>query len=171
MWHVTHDKWHVTHGGGWTFYQNFSSLALTVWHLWHLVDWEEKERLLNQWINNESVSRTAPATPGLLKMVEQTYNQVVTLLCSCWRIPILEKISTTHMKIQKQNGDAGSVKTVQILCNNYTQGRLIDGEERSTCGLGKEATTCKVIPHNYFLNTAAKWNLLACHHWVTTNTW
>ena len=25
--HLTHDTWHVTRGGGWTFYQSFSSLA------------------------------------------------------------------------------------------------------------------------------------------------
>ena len=29
--HVTPDMWHVTHGGGWTFSQKFSSLALMVW--------------------------------------------------------------------------------------------------------------------------------------------
>ena len=29
--HVTYDMWHRTHGGGWTFSQNFSSLALTIW--------------------------------------------------------------------------------------------------------------------------------------------
>ena len=55
--------------GGWTFCQNFSSLALTVWDLWCLEYWEEKDHRLNQWINesmnDEGVSRTVPATPGL----------------------------------------------------------------------------------------------------------
>ena len=32
-WHVTCNTWHVTYGGQWTFSQNFSSLALTVWEL------------------------------------------------------------------------------------------------------------------------------------------
>ena len=33
-WHVTCDTWHMTHSVGWTFSQNFSSLALPVW------DWQ-----------------------------------------------------------------------------------------------------------------------------------
>ena len=68
-WHMTHDTWHMTHdtwhvwGGGWTFSQNFSSLALTVCDLWYYEDLEEKD----EWINYEAVYRTAPATLGLLK--------------------------------------------------------------------------------------------------------
>ena len=45
MWHVTRDTWHVTHDtqhvtccGGWTFSQNFSSLALLVCDLWYFED-------------------------------------------------------------------------------------------------------------------------------------
>ena len=43
--------------------------ALTVWDLWSLEDWEEK----NDWstdllMNYKSVCRTAPATPGLFKI-------------------------------------------------------------------------------------------------------
>ena len=44
MWHLTPDMWHVTHGGGGKFSKNFSYLALTVWDLWYLEDWEEKAR-------------------------------------------------------------------------------------------------------------------------------
>ena len=58
--------WHVTYFGGWTFSQNFSSLALMVCELWYLEDWEEKADGLTEWINNEGVCRTAPATPDLL---------------------------------------------------------------------------------------------------------
>ena len=36
--------WHVTHGVGWTFSQNFGSLALTIWDLWCLEDREEKDQ-------------------------------------------------------------------------------------------------------------------------------
>ena len=43
MWRVTCDMWYVTDGGAWTFTQNFSSLALTVWDLWCLRDCEEKD--------------------------------------------------------------------------------------------------------------------------------
>ena len=55
MWHVTRDTWHVTRDtghmtrlGGWTFSQNFSSLALTVCDLWYYEDLEEKDESLNQ---------------------------------------------------------------------------------------------------------------------------
>ena len=81
MWHVTCGTWHVTchmwrytwhmtcdmFGGGWTFSQNFSSLAFTVCDLWYHEDLEEKDDSLNQLMNDEAVYRTAPATPGLLK--------------------------------------------------------------------------------------------------------
>ena len=70
MWHVTHDMWHMTRLRGWTFSQNFSSLALTVYDLCYYEDLEEKDDWLtewmNQWINDKAVYRTAPATPGLL---------------------------------------------------------------------------------------------------------
>ena len=45
MWHLTRDMWHVTRdmfAGGWTFSQNFSSLALTVYDLWYYEDLEER---------------------------------------------------------------------------------------------------------------------------------
>ena len=66
MWQVTLNTWHMTHGGGWTISQNFSSLALTVWDLWCLEDWEENDHRLNESISNKAVCRTAPATLGLL---------------------------------------------------------------------------------------------------------
>ena len=58
MWHVTCDMWHVTCDvtldtwhetclGGWTFSQNFSSLALTVCDFWYYEDLEEKDESLN----------------------------------------------------------------------------------------------------------------------------
>ena len=40
-WRMTPDTWHMV-GGGWTFSQSFSLLALTVWELWCCEDWEEK---------------------------------------------------------------------------------------------------------------------------------
>ena len=36
------------------------------WGLWYYEDLEEKDESANQWINDEAVYRTAPATPGLL---------------------------------------------------------------------------------------------------------
>ena len=47
MWHVTRDMWHMTCLEGWTFSQNFSSLALTVCDLWYYEDLEEKAHLIN----------------------------------------------------------------------------------------------------------------------------
>ena len=48
MWHVTRDMWHMTHGVVWTFSQNFSCLALTVWDLWCCEYLEEKDRSVDQ---------------------------------------------------------------------------------------------------------------------------
>ena len=68
MWHMTRDTWHMTCFGGWTFSQNFSSLALTVCDLWY---YEDREKRLTYWltpiITYEAVYRRAPATTGLLK--------------------------------------------------------------------------------------------------------
>ena len=61
------DTWYVTRGGGWTFSQNFSSLALTVCEGWWFEDLEEKGDLMNELTSDEAVCRTAPATRGLLK--------------------------------------------------------------------------------------------------------
>ena len=47
MWRVTYDMWHVTNGGEWTFFQNFSSPALTVWDKQYLEDFKRKYDLLN----------------------------------------------------------------------------------------------------------------------------
>ena len=74
-WHVTRDAWHMTRDmfGGWTFSQNFSSLALTICDLWYYEDLEEKAGSISIWmnelINDEAVYRTALAPPGLLKIV------------------------------------------------------------------------------------------------------
>ena len=80
MWHVTRDTWHMTcdmwhvwhmtHIVGWTFAQNFSTLALLVWDWQCLEDICTNKGWVNQWMN-EWVSdggdcRTAPAAPSLL---------------------------------------------------------------------------------------------------------
>ena len=66
---MTHDMWHVTHGMGWTFDQNVSFLALTVWELWCFENSEEKDDSVTELINYEAVCRTASATPDLLKIL------------------------------------------------------------------------------------------------------
>ena len=50
MRHVTCDMWNVTHGGGWTFSQNLSSLALTLCDLWYLKIWRIRIADLNFFI-------------------------------------------------------------------------------------------------------------------------
>ena len=67
MWHMTYDMWHVTHDGVWKFSQDFSFLALTVWDRQCLEDSEQKHDLLNQWIIQWCVFRTAQASMGWLK--------------------------------------------------------------------------------------------------------
>ena len=57
---------HVTGAGGLTFYQNFSTLALTAWKWRFVEDMVEKDHSLNQLINYIGVYTTAPATRGLL---------------------------------------------------------------------------------------------------------
>ena len=65
MWHVTCDTWHVAHlGGGWTYSQNFSSLALTVCDLWYYEDLEEKDDSVTEWIN-KSITRLFIEQPRL----------------------------------------------------------------------------------------------------------
>ena len=61
---VTHDTLHVTCLGGWTFSQNFSSLALTVCDLWYYEYLEEKDDLLNQ-LMNEQITRLFIEQPRL----------------------------------------------------------------------------------------------------------
>jgi hypothetical protein len=63
-WHVTRDTGHVTCFGGWTFSDNFSSLALTVYDSWYYEDLEEKDQSLNEWIN-QSMTRLFIEQPRL----------------------------------------------------------------------------------------------------------
>ena len=71
MWRVTRDMWHMTRDmfGGWTFSQNVCSLALTVYDLWYYEDLGEKADSISQSVNHKAVYRTAPATPGLLNIL------------------------------------------------------------------------------------------------------
>ena len=57
-WHMTRDMWHVTRLGGWTFSQNFSSLALTVCDLWYYEDLEEMDDSVNELITRLFVGQS-----------------------------------------------------------------------------------------------------------------
>ena len=67
---MTCDMWHVTCDmlWGWSFCQNFSSLALRICDSWCFEYILTNHNWLIQLINDKAVSRTAPATPGLLNM-------------------------------------------------------------------------------------------------------
>ena len=113
-WHVTCDTWHVTRGiwhvtclGGWTFSQNFSSLALTVCDLCHYEDLEEKDDWVTDLMNDRGVCRTAPATPGLLKIGHHPGTAVPNYDCSqffqwvktVWGSPVTVLITVCHCLI------------------------------------------------------------------------
>ena len=70
---MTRDRW-------WTLCKNCRFLALMVWDLWCFEDLEEKDRWLNESVNDGGVCRTAPATPGLLIMQSTCAHQVLQLL-------------------------------------------------------------------------------------------
>ena len=81
---LTCNRWQVTNSVGWTFSQNFSSLAFPIW------DWQCLENnwtigslthLINEWMNYEAVYHTAPATPGLLKMKRKSFEIGLPNLC------------------------------------------------------------------------------------------
>ena len=61
------DTWY-----GVTFFQNVSSLALTVWERQCFEEWEEKDHRVTCLINDKGVCKTAPATPGLLNTCHTT---------------------------------------------------------------------------------------------------
>ena len=67
-WHMTPDMWPMTGGKRWTFFQNFSCLALTVWEWRYSENISIKDQLLhwliNQLFNDKGVCSTAPVTPG-----------------------------------------------------------------------------------------------------------
>ena len=55
---MTCDMWHVTHGGGGIFSQNFNS--------WKILNIKNTQSV-NESVNDEGDFKTAPATPGLFK--------------------------------------------------------------------------------------------------------
>ena len=109
-WHVTCDTWHVTWDmlGGWTFSQNFSSLALTICYLWYYEDLEEKDDLLTELMNyliiHEAVYGTGPATPGLVDNFDALYP------CMCVCVYALE-----HAINKKLDGVAPSIADPPLL--------------------------------------------------------
>ena len=71
MWHVTCDTWHVTRDmfGGLDILSKFqlpSSYRLGFMILWR--SGGKGSLTMNEWMSDEAVYRTAPATPGLLEI-------------------------------------------------------------------------------------------------------
>ena len=122
MWHVTRDMWHMTGWGGWTFSQNFSSLAHTVPDLWYYEDMEEKAHGLNQSMSDEAVYRTAPATPSLLTI---TLNGLGARSVAFWpfklfcvsvlSLSVSEKITKIHIWTDTKISDLRFLKVSLII--------------------------------------------------------
>ena len=72
MWHLTCDTWHVTHGGGWTLYQNFGSTVLIVWDRQCLEESEQKDHSMNEWMN-ELITKLFIEQPRLTGSVNKYY--------------------------------------------------------------------------------------------------
>ena len=121
MWHVTHDMWHMTRDtrhvkclGGWTFSQNFSSLALTVCDLCYYKDLEEKAHWLNESMNYDAVYRTVPATPGLLK------SDLLCILMVCFhRSKIAGRFSCTSELVGQDTTSMWSQERSGILSYSF----------------------------------------------------
>ena len=73
MWLLTCDMWHVTHGGMWTFSQNFRSLAQMVWEWRCLEDLEENDHWINEFINEwQRCLLNSPGYTGSVKNKTRT---------------------------------------------------------------------------------------------------
>ena len=74
MWHVTHDMWHVACDmfGGVNILSKFQ--LPSSYRLWFMILWRSGGKgwiteLINEWMNDKAVYRTAPATPGLFNIM------------------------------------------------------------------------------------------------------
>ena len=72
-WHMTSDTWHVTCDECWGLnilskFQLPSSYGLGETEFWRYFN-ERITEWLNQWISDKGVCRSAPATPGMLKIL------------------------------------------------------------------------------------------------------
>ena len=104
MGYVTHYTWNVTLGGGWTFSQNFNSLALMVWER-HCIEDIWTKGWLYQKVSDRGDCRTAPGTPGLLfiKALADMFNRYSVVLDPPIHVsrqenlqPPIEKTTVTH---------------------------------------------------------------------------
>ena len=71
MWHMTLDTWHMTHDR-WGEVNILSKCQLPSSYVWEWrcsEDISTKDHSLGYLMNDEGVSRTAPATPGLLNIL------------------------------------------------------------------------------------------------------
>ena len=65
MWHVTHNMWHMTCLGGVNILSKFQ--LPSSYRLWVMILWRYGGKgSVAEWISDEPVYRTAPATPGML---------------------------------------------------------------------------------------------------------
>ena len=104
---MTHDTWC---GVRWTFSQNFSSIALTVLDLYCFKYLEEKDQLVNNRINDEAFCRTAPATPGLLTVLQlEQLDRIAPLIA----FPDANS-TTTNSRLLRQDGLFVRIETASL---------------------------------------------------------
>ena len=92
MWQVTHDRWHMTHD---------RSLALMAWDLGDIEDLEEKDRSLNESVNDGGVCRTA--TPGLLIILQSEIYFLTVYTEHCTLHIIHWALNTTHHTLHTEH--------------------------------------------------------------------
>jgi hypothetical protein len=109
-WHVTRDMWHVTRLGGWTFSQNFSSLAFTVCDLWYYED------ILGKGWLNEWVTRLFVGQPRLHRVCQRLILQKMVRHPTC--LILSNKLGHT------EDGWRDALCTVHSLLLGLLQGRL-----------------------------------------------
>ena len=92
----------MTCGWGLTFYQNVSSLSLTVWERECFKDIFTKDDLFNKLLNDEVVCRTAQASPGLLGIFTDLVPRLILsnklqCLFVCWSPPAQSRAPTAYL--------------------------------------------------------------------------
>ena len=133
---VTRDLWHMTHRVGWTFSQNFISLALPVWD-WHFLEdiWTKEllTHLFNQWmtklfieqpwlhtrdeqwLSRESQSQWSPCFLSL-----DTSLDIKTVISKVLIPVLISRLKTSESQFQSRYQDS-NFKTLDSSLNIKTQ--------------------------------------------------
>ena len=100
MWHMTRDTWHLTCDmfGGVNILSKFQ--LPSSYRLWFMILWRSGGKgWLGELMNHEAVYRTAPATPGLLKIEDHIWTRKILGKKHCF----LEMVSFTVPELYWKN--------------------------------------------------------------------